>query len=59
MSEFELVKLTDLLDLAQSQKNKGENLDYTHPIYGKMTIDGWVLYTLKNADLKDLKKFIF
>lgn len=57
MAEYELIKLTDLVKLAKNQNIDGQSKTYHHPTHGNMTIDGWLLTTLKKADRTSLKQY--
>ncbi|MBA3815467.1 MAG: NUDIX hydrolase [Parachlamydiaceae bacterium] len=57
MSEYTLIKLSDLISLANGQKVKGNNEAYSHPKNGNINIDGWLLYTLKNANISSLNSY--
>jgi len=57
MHRYQLIKLNDLIALAQAQVNNGQDGYYAHPNEKNMMIDGWLLFTLKNADLNALRQY--
>jgi 8-oxo-dGTP pyrophosphatase MutT (NUDIX family) len=60
MSRYQLVKVTDLVSLAQTQIHDGAPGYYNHPDESKpMKIDGWLLYTLKNAGTEILETYMY
>lgn len=59
MHRYQLIKLSDLLDLVKSQVERGKDTSYDHPTEREpMIINGWLLFTLKNADTRELLKYI-
>lgn len=59
MWRYQIVKLSDLINLANSQTTKGQNGIYNHPSEKEpMKIDGWMLFTLKNADKAVFSKYL-
>ncbi|MBA3238043.1 MAG: hypothetical protein H0T62_06795 [Parachlamydiaceae bacterium] len=59
MSRYQLIKVSDLVSLAEAQTHDGAPGYYNHPEESKtMKIDGWLLYTLKNAGTEILQPYI-
>jgi 8-oxo-dGTP pyrophosphatase MutT (NUDIX family) len=66
MKAYELVKLMDLIALANNQPDRVQNntgkydappaLDYQHAKRGKMKLDEWMLFTLKSANVHSVLK---
>lgn len=60
MHRYQLIKLTDLVALANNQTKDGQAGFYNHPQEQKaMMIDGWMLYTLKNANKAVLASYLY
>lgn len=58
MHRYQLVKLSDLINLANSQHKKGEDTFCNHPSEkDPMRIDGWMLFTLARANISELLKY--
>jgi hypothetical protein len=59
MHRYQIIKLIDLINLADSQKSRGEFCKYKHPQEKEpMVIDGWLLHSLKSAGKSKLSQFI-
>lgn len=59
MHRYQLVKLLDLIELTKLQHVKGDDTYYKHPTEKEpMKINGWMLYTLKHANISELLKYI-
>lgn len=59
MHRYQLIKLSDLVSLSKSKGSSGEHATYNHPTERQpMTINGWMLFTIKNANISELLKYI-
>lgn len=60
MHRYQLIRLTDLVALADAQTVKGANGYFKHNHESNiMEIDGWLLYTLKNADRNSINDYLY
>ncbi len=60
ITRYQLIKLIDLVDLADAQSIKGQSGFYNHSQESNaMKIDGWLLYTLKYADKAALRPYMY
>jgi len=59
MHRYQIIKLSDLIDLANSQISNGQNCFYKHFSEKEpMEIDGWMLFSLKNSGNSKLIQFL-
>jgi 8-oxo-dGTP pyrophosphatase MutT (NUDIX family) len=60
MTRYQLIKIADLVSLAQAQTKDGAHDYYSHPQEHQiMKIDGWLLYTLKYAGTEILQPYMY
>ena len=58
MHRFQFIKLIDLCNLTNCQLARGQHVMCTHPHEKHMIVDGWLIYTLKNANKSALEKYL-
>lgn len=49
MKAYEFIRVSDLVNLANQQARDGQTMVFNHSQRGNMTIDGWMLTTLKKS----------